>query len=185
MSFLKDSGPIEGLRDILLLNKDAGIALVNYHTAVMRQDSELSERDRELIAAYVSGLNNCQYCHGVHSVTAQSFGVEEGLLKSLLEDLDSASIDERLKPILRYAKQLTLDPAKITDAQAEAILDAGWNEQTLHDTVNVVCLFNFMNRLVEGHGVKGHSSLYDERGKALQEKGYDPLLTVLSKGEGI
>ena len=185
MSYLKDEGSIEGVRDILLLNNTAGIALVEYHTAVMRQTSELSVKDRELIAAYVSGLNNCQYCHGVHSVTAQSFGVEEDLLNALLEDVDSSPIEERLKPILHYGKQLTLEPAKTTEAQAQAILKAGWNEQTLHDTVNVVCLFNFMNRLVEGHGVKGHSSLYDERGKALQENGYDPLLTVLSKGEGI
>lgn len=185
MSFLKDSGAIEGVRDILLMNKDAGVALVHYHTAVMRQDSELSVKDRELIAAYVSGLNSCQYCHGVHSVTAQSFGVAEGLLNSLLDDIDGAAIEERLKPVLHYARQLTLEPSKTSERQVEAVLKVGWSEQALHDLVNVVCLFNFMNRLVEGHGVKGETSLYDERGKALQEKGYDPLLMVLSKGEGI
>ena len=185
MSFLNHSGQLEGVRDILPMNKDAGTALVHYHTAVMRQESELSVGDRELIAAYVSGLNHCQYCHGVHAVTARSFGVKETTLNALLEDIDSAPVDDRLKPILHYAKQLTEAPAKTTTLQAEAIIHAGWSEQALHDAVNVICLFNFMNRLVEGHGVKGSSSLYDERGKALQENGYDPLLTVLSKGEGI
>ena len=181
MSFLKKNGPLEGVRDILLLNKDAGRALVNFHTAVLRQESELSVQDRELIAAYVSGLNQCRYCHGVHSVTARSFGLEAGVLSALLEDVESAPVDPRLKPILSCAKQLTEAPSKTTQEQADAILEAGWSEQALHDAVNVICLFNFMNRLVEGHGLKGDSALYDERGKALMEKGYDPLLTAMSK----
>ena len=179
MSYLKQNGSVENVRDILMLNKPAGIALVNYHTAVMRQDSELSVKDRELIAAYVSGLNNCQYCHGVHSVTAQAFGVEEGVLQSLLEDVDSSPVGARLKPILRYANQLTREPSKVTQEHAQDILDAGWSEQAIHDAVNVICLFNFMNRLLEGHGVKGESVLFGERGKALQQNGYDPLLEVL------
>lgn len=183
MSFLTENGPVENVRDILMMNKPAGIALVNYHTAVMRQDSELSIKDRELIAAYVSGLNNCQYCHGVHSVTARAFGVEEGDLVQLLEDIESAPVEERLKPILRYAKQLTLEPSKMTQQLAQDVRDVGWSEQALHDAVNVICLFNFMNRLVEGHGVKGESDLFDERGKALQENGYEPLLTVLSENQ--
>ena len=173
---------MEGVRDVLPMNKDAGIALVHYHTAVMRQDSELSVKDRELIAAYVSGLNNCQYCHGVHAVTAQSFGVKEATLNALLKDIDSAPIADRMKPILHYAKQLTEAPAKTTALQAEAIFQAGWSEQALHDAVNVISLFNFMNRLVEGHGVKGNRALFELRGKGLKENGYDPLLTVFSNG---
>lgn len=36
-----------------------------------------------------------------------------------------------------------------------------------------------MNRLLEGHGVKGDTALYETRGKALQEQVYDPLLELL------
>lgn len=75
-----------------MLNKDAALALLNLHAAVLRQESEFSIAERELIAAYVSGINNCQYCHGVHSETAKAFGVEPELLESLLEDLDTALI---------------------------------------------------------------------------------------------
>ncbi len=32
------------------------------------------------------------------------------------------------------------------------MFDAGCSEQALHDAINVICMFNFMNRIVLGHG---------------------------------
>jgi AhpD family alkylhydroperoxidase len=46
----------------------------------------LTPKDKELIAAYVSGLNACQYCYGVHAQTALAFGVSEGVLTQLLAE---------------------------------------------------------------------------------------------------
>ena len=57
MSFLRENAHINSVKDILKLNTKAGIALVQFHSAVMRQDSELTVGERELIAAYVSGMN--------------------------------------------------------------------------------------------------------------------------------
>jgi hypothetical protein len=45
-----------------------------------------------------------------------------------------------------------------------------------------VCLFNFMNRLLEGHGVKGSADVYATRGQALHDLGYSPLLAMLAEG---
>ena len=48
---------------------------------VMRTgQSNLSSGDRELLAAYTSSLNNCDYCYGVHKSTAEAFGVDAALL---------------------------------------------------------------------------------------------------------
>src|SRR5690349_7984961 len=52
--------------------------LLDYHQALLRGPSPLSIAERELIAAYVSGLNACRYCHGVHQATAQAFGIGDG-----------------------------------------------------------------------------------------------------------
>lgn len=180
MSFLRENAHINSVKDILKLNTKAGIALVQFHSAVMRQDSELTVGERELIAAYVSGLNACRYCHGVHKVTAETFGIESELLSDLIEDLQKANVDDRLKPVLAYARQLTIEPSETTQGLADAVLEAGWSEQALHDAIQVCCLFNFMNRLVEGHGVKGREALYQDRGKMLGENGYDPMLEALA-----
>ena len=56
---------------------------------------------------------------------------------------------------------------------------AGWSESALHEAVLTVCLFNFMNRLLEGHGVKGNPGVFSARGQALRDEGYEPLLAFL------
>ncbi|MDP1691363.1 MAG: peroxidase-related enzyme [Burkholderiaceae bacterium] len=168
-----------GARHILALNPAAGRALIELHTATLRTDSQLTARDKELIAAFVSGLNACQYCFGVHRETARAFGVEESLIEALLADLESAPVDARLRPILEYARVLTLTPTKALQRHVEAVFAVGWTERDLHDAILTVCLFNFMNRLLEGHGVKGSADLYATRGQALHDLGYSPLLAML------
>lgn len=179
MSYFASLPADTGVRHILALNPAAGQALVMFHTAALRNDGPLTPKDKELIAAYVSGLNACQYCFGVHSQTAQAFGVPEKVLTRLLVDVDTAPVDQKLKPLLRYARKLTQEPSRMTMVDAQAVFDAGWNEAALHDAVLTICLFNFMNRLLAGHGVKGDAALYETRGKALHERGYDPLLDLL------
>ncbi|WP_425080919.1 carboxymuconolactone decarboxylase family protein [Ruegeria arenilitoris] len=73
----------------------------------MRGESKLSASERELIAAYVSGLNACSYCHDAHTVFARAYGIDPKLVKALMEDLHSAPVDQRFKPILAYVKKLT------------------------------------------------------------------------------
>lgn len=172
-----------GVRHILGLNPAAGRALIEFHTAALRNASRLAARDKELIAAYVSGLNACQYCFGVHAETAKAFGVEASLIEQLLADVETAPVDARLRPLLQYARKLTLEPSRMTQRDAEAVFAAGWGEQELHDAVLTVCLFNFMNRLLEGHGVKGQAALYATRGRALKDEGYAPLLKALPGGD--
>lgn len=179
MSFFPSLPEDTGVRHILALNPRAGRALIEFHTAVLRQDTALTARDKELLAAYVSALNACQYCYGVHRQTAIAFGFDETLIERLLEDVATAPVDDRLRPLLAFARKLTLQPAKMVAADAQAVFDAGWSERDLHDAVLTVGLFNLMNRLLEGHGVKGHDSLYRDRGAALARDGYAPLLAYL------
>jgi uncharacterized peroxidase-related enzyme len=180
MSFFPSLPADAGVRHILGFNPEAGRALIALHTAVLRQDTALTAAHKELIAAYVSGLNACQYCHGVHRETALAFGIEEGLIESLLTDLEAAPVEPRLRPMLAYVRKLTLEPSRMVGTDAQAVLDAGWAERDLHDAVLTACLFNFMNRLLEGHGVKGSTALYAERGQALASDGYEPLLAWLT-----
>ena len=147
---------------------------------ILRTNPQLTAADKELIAAYVSGLNACQYCYGVHSETAKAFGMPQSLIDALLTDLETAPVSPRLKPVLAYARLLTLTPTRATQGHVDAILAEGWTERDLHDAILTVCLFNFMNRLLEGHGVKGSPALFEERGQALHDDGYAPMLAMLA-----
>jgi len=153
--------------------------LLDYHQALLRGPSPLTVAERELIAAYVSGLNACRYCHGVHQATAQAFGIGEGLLAALLADVTTAPVAGRMKPLLQYVGKLTLSPAKITPADAEAVLAAGWEEQALHDAVAVCGLFNMMNRLVEGLGITAGEGYFIIAAQRLAGAGYAGLKDLL------
>lgn len=128
--------------------------LLEFHDRVLRDPSPLTVAERELIAAYVSGLNACTYCHGSHVIAAEAFGIDPTLVSQLLENLDAPAVRSRLTPILRFVRKLTLTPSRMTEADAAAVYAEGWEEQALFDAISVCALFNFMNRLVEGLGVQ-------------------------------
>lgn len=130
--------------------------LLEYHDRLLRDPSPLTVAERELIAAYVSGLNSCTYCHGAHVVAAQAFGIDPGLFDGLMSDLESSAVDAKLKPLLAYVRKLTLTPAMMSEADAAPVYAAGWDEQALFDAVSVCALFNFMNRIIEGSGIKSN-----------------------------
>lgn len=127
--------------------------LLDLNDAVMRGDSDLTVAERELIAAYVSSLNACQFCLDAHVVFARAHGISPDLVAALLKDVEGAAIDNRLRPILRYVRKLTIAPSKLIEADAHAVYAAGWREEALFDAIQVCALFNLMNRVVEGAGV--------------------------------
>ena len=51
------------------------------------------------------------------------------------------------------SRTLTESPSRITDEDAQEVLDAGWSEDALYDAILVCATFNMMNRIVEGCGV--------------------------------
>jgi uncharacterized peroxidase-related enzyme len=116
--------------------------------AAMRGPSPFTQAQRELIAAYVSGLNACTYCHGTHAGVAEACGVAPDLITASLVDIETAPLEAKMKPLLRYAQKLTLSPAQVTEADAAAIYDAGWGDDALYSTVLVTALLNFCNGLL-------------------------------------
>ena len=124
------------------------------HHEIMRTASAFSEGERELMASLVSALNVCTYCVGIHESAAEAFGVEPGLLAQLLDDIDTAAIDPRLKPVMHFVAKLTREPARMNDADTAAVLAAGWDERALYDAVCVCALYSFMNRYVDGTGLE-------------------------------
>lgn len=150
--------------------------LLGFHQAAMRDPSPLTAAEREMIGAYVSGLNGCQFCYGVHTATAAELGIPAGTVSAALDDVDATEVSERLAPLLRYVRKLTLTPSAITAGDAKAVFDAGLEERALHDAVVVAAMFNMMNRLVDGLGIVGDEPLFVKSGGILAEAGYQALL---------
>ena len=182
MSFLKSLPPDAGLLRIFQSFPNPARPLIEYHEALLRGESPLTVKERELIAAYVSGVNACQYCHGVHSQTAVALGIEPELLEQLLADpASTAGIDDRLRPVLAFVRKLTLTPSKMVPADAEAVFAAGWDDRALHDAVSICALFNCMNRLADGFGVPAPESYMSFAAERLVQDGYMQLIDLISE----
>ncbi len=167
------------LMDVFRAYPETSRPLLDYHEVVMRGPSPFTVGERELIAAYVSGVNACGYCHGVHTATAEACGIAAGAVPAAVADLDAAPVDERMRPVLRFTAKLTTAPASVTKADADEVLAAGWDEQALHHAIMVCALFNFMNRMVEGHGIRAGADYFAMSGKRLEQVGYSGLNELL------
>ncbi|PHR19097.1 MAG: peroxidase [Sphingopyxis sp.] len=128
-------------------------SLCDYHDTILRGPSPLSIAERELIAAYVSGLNQCDFSYNSHRSFAEVHGIAPECFELLVSDPAAAGLDERLLPLLAYARKLTQAPSSVSDSDADDVYAAGWSEKALFHTIAVTGIFNLMNRLVEGTGI--------------------------------
>jgi uncharacterized peroxidase-related enzyme len=120
--------------------------------ALMNGPSPLTQAERELLFAYAAGVAGCKFVYAAHSAVAYAWGLKEGLLDLLLKDLATAPVEARLKPLLAFVRKLMLTPGEMSQADADAVFEAGWDEQALHDAIAVTARAAFMQRLAEGHG---------------------------------
>jgi uncharacterized peroxidase-related enzyme len=159
-------------------------ALCEYHEALMRSDdSSLSHAEMELIAAYVSRLNGCRYCLTVHTAVAEKMGFPEGLVDRLIEDETLSAADDRMRPVLHYARKLTQDVRSVTQDDYNAMLDAGLDEQATHEVIGTIALFNFMNRFIEGFGIELPPTHAGPASDSLAERGYSPIIKMIIAAE--
>ncbi|MCZ6496020.1 MAG: peroxidase, partial [Alphaproteobacteria bacterium] len=70
-------------------------------------------------------------------------------------------------------KLLTMEPTKLTQADADAVFAAGWDEVALHHAIAVAARYNLVNRLIHGHGVEANPDTFKERGERIAAKTAD------------
>jgi len=172
MPFFKHLDDNSDITDITFNDRKKLGPLDKVANRIMRGKSPLSTVEKEIMAAYVSGLNACQFCYGSHVAVAAQFGVDSETIEQLIKDIDQAPINDKLKPLFHYLKKLTLTPSKLLQKDVDKVLAAGWTEEALYHAILIGCLFNFYNRLLDGHGVKGNSFIYQIGGAHLGKNGY-------------
>jgi uncharacterized peroxidase-related enzyme len=140
---------------------------------VMHEDAPISTALRELIATYTSSLNGCDFCMKAHAAVAAHLYRDEALVWSVVHNLEGASLPEKDKAILRFARKITLDSASINETDMAALHQYGWDDTGIFYAIAVCALFNFYNRFVSANGVKPVSDQAFRRlGARMAEKGY-------------
>jgi len=71
-----------------------------------------------------------------------------------MTDWRTAGLTEADQALCLYAEKLTTDPAKMTEADIEVLRQAGFDDVAIHDAIQVISYFNYINRVAEGLGVE-------------------------------
>jgi uncharacterized peroxidase-related enzyme len=169
------------LLDVFKMFPETNRPLLEFHEALLRGPSPFTDAERELIAAYVSGLNGCRYCHGVHTATAERLGVPQGSVAALLAGDAKADIPVKMRPVLELAAKLTERADGLTKSDVDAVFAAGWAGQAYYHLVATVALFNYMNRLVEGLGIELDQAYVGVAARRLADRGYRPLIDMIAQ----
>jgi uncharacterized peroxidase-related enzyme len=140
-----------------------------------RKGGTLTPGERELIAAYVSSLNSCQFCCNSHSAAAaHHFGTEIDAIKEICLDVEQCSLSEKMKAVLHIAQQVQINGKQVTSPAIKRARAAGATDVDIHDTVLIAAAFCMYNRYVDGLRTDSSSHLADyiPMGAQMAQVGY-------------
>ncbi len=176
MSYLSYSTNYQGIVEVFMRDPNRYLPFTQLLTEVMNGKSELSIPQREMIAFYVSTLNECHYCVDAHRAVLTAMGVDDTKISAVKS---GAFSDERIGPILVFAAKLTNTPGVISQADVDAVRAAGWSDQSVEDVISVVSLFSYLNRLVDGFGIDGSAEGFAQAGAMISQHGYGPVVQMV------
>ena len=59
-----------------------------------------------------------------------------------------------MRALCDYAVKLTRTPAQMGAADVDGLRAHGWDDAAIHDAIQVIAYFNYINRIAEGVGVE-------------------------------
>ncbi|HTL10779.1 MAG TPA: peroxidase-related enzyme [Chitinophagaceae bacterium] len=152
MALIDLGNDLPGIRGLMAYSPDTAAPLNELAELLLHsQDNSLSRGERELIATYVSSLNDCFFCAQVHGAMAQHY------LQCSMEAIDagkldpaSAGISPKLQSLLAIAASVQQGGKAVTATQVDNAKQLGATDKEIHDTVLIAAAFCMFNRYVDG-----------------------------------
>jgi uncharacterized peroxidase-related enzyme len=151
---------------------------------LLHEPNSLSPGERELIATYVSSLNDCYFCQTSHGAAAACHLGDGETVKQVKTDFESAPISEKMKRLLVIAGQVQRGGKSVTRTAVEAARAEGATDTEIHDTVLIAAAFCMYNRYVDGLATwqPRDEAMYAEMGAHMAREGYrTPSLSAVGQ----
>ncbi len=167
-----------GIRSLFMYNPETALPLNNLVQTLLhdKNTSTLTPGERELIATYTSGLNECKYCANTHGAIAKhQLNGNENVVKDVLaKNIATADVSDKMKALLQIASKVQRGGKNVTEADIENARKEGATDKEIHDTVLIAAAFCMFNRYVDGLATwaPDDASVYDAIGKQRATEGY-------------
>lgn len=73
----------------------------------------------------------------------------EALMRDLADDWRKAVLSNADRALCAFAEKLTLAPAAMAEADVAALRRACFSDAAIHDAIQVVAYFNYINRIAD------------------------------------
>ncbi len=79
--------------------------------------------------------------------------VGEEVVLAVKNDWRTAPVDEATRSLLAYAEKMTKTPQAMTEEDLNLLREKGHSDEAIHDAVQVISYFNYINRIADALGV--------------------------------
>lgn len=175
MAHIRLPDGLQGIRAAMAFRPETAKPLNELAEVLLHAPNSLTAGERELIATYVSSLNDCYFCQTVHgAIAAAHLDGDEDLVRCVKTDFETAGISPKLKTLLVIAGKVQQGGKQVTAADIETARSQGATDTEIHDTVLIASAFCMYNRYVDGLDTwQPHDEeLYRQRGKKTAKEGY-------------
>jgi uncharacterized peroxidase-related enzyme len=175
MPYINVDENLPGIRSLMAFSPETAEPMGMLANLLLRSDDGLSKADRELIAAHVSYLNDCFYCHQSHGEIAVCYlEGNRDLVNKVKTDYQHAPISDKLKSLLAIAASVQKGGKHVRQDQIDQAKALGASDKDIHDTVLIAAMFCLFNRYVDGLAANTPTDLsgYPLRAKQIAEHGY-------------
>lgn len=114
---------------------------------LMLAESGLTKLEREMIAVVVSATNRCHYCLVAHGAAVREISGDPLLGEALITNWRVARVTDTQRAMLAFAEKITLESARVTEADRGALRDLGLTDRDIWDVIAVAGFFNMTNRV--------------------------------------
>jgi uncharacterized peroxidase-related enzyme len=134
--------------------------IIQLGSTLVFSEGVLGRRMKEMIATYVSSLNECPYCLDSHAASLRTQGGDEALLNALLTgDLGDVSISTPEGYLLEFVRKITVESHTVDNIDILNLRASGWDEKQIAESIHVAAMFACFNRVANAFGLPSQDLL--------------------------
>ena len=136
-------------------------AFFAYHDALMlREESNLTKGDREMIVTTTSAANHCLYCVVAHGAILRIYEKKPLVADQVTVNYRKADITPRQRAMLDFAMKLALDSGAVGDEDITAVKAHGFDDEAVWDIGAITAFFAMSNRLANLTGMRPNDEFF-------------------------
>jgi len=165
---------VPGIRGLFLVRPEVAGPITALTETLLCAPNTLTRGERELIAARVSGGNDCAFCRTSHAAIAACHLGDDALVASVVSDPGGAPLSAKFLALLALADRVREGGRAVRDEDVARARREGATDLEIHDTVLIAAAFCMFNRYVDGLAAwtPADPAWYRERARHVAAHGY-------------